>query len=69
MSAVIDPLPQSGRWRERDDVTVKDWEACRQIFVQLYIEENRKLEEIMETMRTAYGFTATYVQGEWSVAM
>lgn len=69
VGAVVEPLSQSGGWRERDEVTGKDWEVCRPIFEKLYIEENRKLAEIMEIMRTVYGFTATYVPRDCSIVI
>lgn len=46
-------------WKVKEELTVRDWQECRPIFEKLYIEENRKLEQIMEIMKNVYGFSAT----------
>jgi len=40
---------------------VYDWAGKREICYQMYIQEKKPLEEIMEYMRTAYQFAPRYV--------
>jgi peptide subunit release factor 1 (eRF1) len=39
---------------------VYDWAGKREICYQMYIQEKKPLEEIMEYMRTAYQFAPRY---------
>lgn len=40
-------------------VVIDDWEDYRPFIEQLYIEENMKLEEVMQVLKTKFGFEAT----------
>ena len=42
--------------------SAQDWEEQRSILKQLYFIENRTLGEVMELMKTDYGFRATYAR-------
>lgn len=39
----------------------QDWEDIREPFKTLYLQEDRTLEGVMESMRVSHGFEARYV--------
>ena len=39
----------------------EDWDAHRETFHRLYYDEDRTLNEVMDTLKRDYGFRATYI--------
>ena len=50
--------------QSEDDNMVYDWEGKEATCFQMYIQENRSLEEIMEYFKVEHNFAPRYVQGK-----
>ena len=48
-------------WKRKPAVTDEEWESQYAIFKQLYLEEGRTLEEVMQILKSRTGFSARYV--------
>ena len=46
-------------WKQREPLTREDWDIHLPILRQLYLEEQRTLEDVMRIMEEKLGFVAT----------
>lgn len=53
--------PINPRKRKARTLTIEDWEPHKLQIIELYINQNRPLEDVMDIIQTMTGFTATYV--------
>ena len=48
---------------------VYDWEGKEATCFQMYIQENKSLEEIMEYFKTEHNFAPRYVDAQWLLTL
>lgn len=55
----VSPLPVTTERASPKEHSRAEWESKRELIGKLYIDEHRKLTEIMSILETKHGFAAT----------